>query len=47
MTYGSESIADSLLVDIAVSRGLTLLLAKNLSGVLSNLTEILEALFNV
>lgn len=47
MTYVSESSADSLLVGIAVSRGLTLLLAKNLIGVLHNLSEVLDAIFNV
>ena len=40
-------MADYLLVGIAVSRGSTLLLAKNLTGVLNILIEIIEALFNV
>lgn len=47
MTYSLESLADYLLVGITVFRGLTLLLAKNLSGVLNILIEIIEALFNV
>ena len=47
MTYASESSADSLLVGITVSRGLTLFHAKNLTGFLRNLSEILNAFSKV
>lgn len=46
-TYAAEGVADTLLVGVTVAAGLTLLLAKDLAGVLDDITQVLEALLNI